>query len=144
MWRQIMLVMLGGAVGSALRFSVSDWLQRSVGGDFPYGTVAVNLIGCTIIGVIGALTKTPLGADSSTFELTGEPLLSQSTRLILMVGLLGGFTTFSSFGLEMFYLIEKGQLAKAAVNLTVSAGLGLTMLWLAHRITEKCVQWIGS
>jgi CrcB protein len=95
------LVMLGGAIGAAGRFHLGQWLARGTGaGGLPWGTLAVNLLGGLAMGLLtGWLLRS--GA-------AGEPW-----RLLLGVGLLGGFTTFSAFSLDLLHMIERGQITLA-------------------------------
>lgn len=111
-------VMAGGAAGAGLRYGVGQALSARLGTGFPWGTMAVNLIGGLAMGLLaGWLAR---GG--------GEPW-----RLLLGVGVLGGFTTFSAFGLDTMLLIERGQagLAAAYVLASVIGAVGLTALGLA-------------
>ena len=109
----VALVAGGGALGSAARYLLSLLALRWVGGSFPAGTLAVNILGCLAAGVV-ATKVDPQG----------------SLRIFLIPGLLGGFTTFSAFGLETQTLIRDGRpgLAAAYVGLSVGAGLGAVLL----------------
>ena len=92
--RQIIIVGLGGFAGSILRYLVSGWVQRLADSAlFPYGTLSVNVLGCLAIGLLGGW------ADNAE-------LFSPSTRLFLLIGVLGGFTTFSTFGYETMALLR--------------------------------------
>lgn len=90
-----LLVALGGAIGASLRYSASIWLVKP-GGLFPWTTWSVNLLGCFLAGAFFAFSQR-------------YPVLQQEARLLFMVGILGGFTTFSSFGLETFQLLKQGH-----------------------------------
>jgi CrcB protein len=108
---------LGGFVGAVLRYAVSGWVQsasRSV--EFPYGTLAVNMVGCLLIGVF-----------SQVMENRG--VFSAELRWCLLVGGLGAFTTFSTFGNETFNLFRDGRSAFALANIGVQVFLGLSMVW---------------
>lgn len=112
----LLAIALGGATGALLRFSVSNALYRWLGRGFPYGTLAVNLIGSFLFGLwIEAL---PLPA-----------LLGLPWRAALLTGLLGAFTTFSTFALETVFLIEQGRILRAFSNVALSAALGLLSAW---------------
>jgi CrcB protein len=110
--RQIAIVAAGGAIGAVLRFGLSGWLQR-LAPHFPLGTLVVNVLGCLAIGVLMTLS-----------EESGK--VSVDTRLFIAVGLLGAFTTFSTFGYETFGLLRRGEtaLALASVAANVLIGLG--------------------
>lgn len=113
MLQQIIYVGLGGFVGSVLRFLVGGLAQRLAPmGGFPVGTLAVNVLGCLCIGLLGGL------ADQ-------RQALDAGQRLFLMVGVLGGFTTFSSFALETLGLAQDGALMKAALNCLLQLVAGL-------------------
>src|SRR5471032_2998128 len=91
-------VMLGGAFGTALRFGLSNWFAANYGETFPVGTIVVNVTGCFVIGLFAALT----GPD-------GIFLASSLTRHVVMIGVLGGYTTFSSFRLQTLNLMRGGE-----------------------------------
>ena len=122
-----LLIAVGGALGSVLRYAAQGWMHRWVGGNFPVGTMTVNVAGCLIIGAIAAATA-------------GPALLREELRIALMVGVLGGFTTFSAFGLETFNLANVGQFRLAIANVVLSCSLGLAAVWLGYRLTER---WLG-
>ena len=117
----LVYVMLGGAVGSGLRYLLASVLQQSGEGQFPYGTLAANLLGCFLIGVLTAL-------------ITNGMQISDNIRLGLMVGVLGGFTTFSSFGLETIQLMQEGRLGAATTYWSVSNAGGLFAIWLGLKL----------
>jgi CrcB protein len=112
-------VALGGALGSVTRYACSGLALRWFGAQFPWGTLFVNVSGSFAIGVLGAL------AMHGTRSLaTGD------ARAFLVVGLLGGFTTFSSFSLETLTLARAGQLGAAGANVLASLALCLLAVWL--------------
>lgn len=114
-----MLVAVGGGIGSVARFWIAVVAANHVqGGRFPLGTFIANLAGCLIIGMLWAL-----GERWSFFS---PPL-----RLLLFTGLIGGFTTFSSFGLETVLLLRNGDIAMASLYVVLSLAGGLSVLWLA-------------
>jgi fluoride exporter len=116
--KAILLVALGGAVGSVARYKVSGWiLHNTVDWRFPAGTFAVNVIGCFIAGILAAL------AEKHDF-------FSPDVRLLLFTGLLGGFTTFSAFGLETMFLVQKREFLVAGANVVLSIAAGLIALWI--------------
>lgn len=120
----VALVALGGALGSVARFTLAGWLLQShPGWKFPIGTFAVNVLGCLVIGVLAALS------EKTSF-------IPADTRHFLFAGVLGGFTTFSAFGLETFDLLRRDEILVAGgyAGLSVVAGLGA--LWIGFAITE--------
>ncbi|MCC7475456.1 MAG: fluoride efflux transporter CrcB [Pirellulales bacterium] len=127
---KILFIAGGGALGSLLRYALHGWVQRSSGsGTFPIGTLAVNVLGCFLIGLITAFVTRP------------SALIAEEYRLGLTVGLLGGFTTFSAFGLETFILGTTQKLGYALLNIVLSCGLGLLAVWLGHL---AAVHWIDD
>lgn len=115
---RLLLVCAGGAVGSGARYLVSTWAARQLGADFPRGTVLVNATGSFLLALV--------------FGLRAEAL-SPETRLFLGAGIMGGYTTYSSFNYETIALLERGAagLAVANVLVTVSACLVAGFLGLA-------------
>lgn len=110
--QNLLAVAGGAAVGAVARYLLGAWITARAGGHFPYGTLTINLIGCLLIGVI--------------LTLAAEHIkLSETLRLLLVTGLLGGFTTFSSFGYETFSLLVRGQLAAALAYVLLSVAGGL-------------------
>lgn len=118
MWK-ISLIGLGGFLGTVARYAVSGWVARRYGETFPWGTLVVNVVGCFIIGFLFYLTEE---------RLLFDPLL----RSIILIGFLGGLTTFSSFGLQTVNLLRDGELAMAALNVVVSNVCGIIMVWLGY------------
>ena len=116
--KQLLIVGLGGFLGSVLRFKLGGLVvQHAAGWKFPLGTVVVNLSGCLAAGVLAGLAQK-------------HALFTSETRLFVFVGLLGGFTTFSAFGMETVSLLQRQEFPAAALNVLVSVGLGLLALWL--------------
>ncbi len=119
----ILLVGLGGFIGSILRYLASGYVQQSTKSiDFPYGTLAVNVIGCFIIGFLAQLAETR-GAFTS------------ESRTFVFVGILGGFTTFSSFGNETLNLARDSQMLNAFANIGANVILGLLAVWLGRTVS---------
>jgi CrcB protein len=115
---KILLVGLGGSLGAISRYLVSELVARRWSGlAFPVATMSVNILGCLLIGFLAVLAQ-------------GSERISDETRVFLIVGLLGGFTTFSSFGHETFSLLEDGHAALAAINVVVQVVVGLLAVWL--------------
>jgi CrcB protein len=116
----LLLIGGGGFAGSVLRFLISSWVQHCSGSIiYPFGTLAVNLIGCLLIGFLSAL------ADNRS-------LLSTEARGFLIIGVLGGFTTFSSFGNETLNLIRSGRVELAALNAGAQVLLGVVLVWMGR------------
>ena len=118
----MMIVALGGALGSVLRYLLGTWTQaisRSI--DFPYGTLAVNLLGCFMIGLLAQLVEAR-GAFTS------------ETRVFVFIGILGGFTTFSSLGNESINLLREGETFNALANVGANVIFGLLLVWLGRTV----------
>ena len=105
--REVLFVALGGAVGSVARYGVTLFAQSRFGGEFPYGTLAVNVIGSLLLGVVMAL------ADRTD-------LVPPTLRLALGTGVIGGFTTYSAFNYETYKLAANDALLSAMVNVLVT------------------------
>jgi CrcB protein len=112
-------VALGGALGSVARFACSGIAVRWFGASFPWGILFVNVSGSFAIGLLAALVASD-----------GRPLLGVDARAFVLVGVLGGFTTFSSFSLETLELARGGALGAAGANVALSVGLCLFGAWL--------------
>ncbi|MFA7343403.1 MAG: fluoride efflux transporter CrcB [Terrimicrobiaceae bacterium] len=119
MFLSYIVVMVGGALGSAARLWLSLFCAMRWGETFPVGTLAVNALGCLAIGVFSALT----GPD-------GMIMTSPLVRQFVMIGILGGFTTFSSFGLQTISLMSDGEWLYAALNIVLSVVACLAFVWL--------------
>ena len=120
----ILLVGAGGFLGSILRYVLSGWVHRILDNPwFPYGTLAVNVTGSLVIEFLAGL------ADSRSF-------FSSEARLFVFIGLLGGFTTFSSLTIETFSLARSAQLLAAAMNVTLQIFLGLVAVWLGNLLAR--------
>ncbi len=105
--KSYLIVFFGGGVGAALRYWLSGAVYRYLPPDFPYGTLAVNLSGCFLIGIL-------MSVQEGRFEF--EP----SLRLLIGIGILGGFTTFSTFTYETAALLRDGQAIQASMNILAS------------------------
>jgi fluoride exporter len=120
----IFLVGAGGFLGSVLRFVLSGWVHRFLDNPwFPYGTLVVNIAGSLAIGFLAGL------AESRSF-------FTSEARLFVFIGLLGGFTTFSSLTLETFVLARNTQYLAALANFAVHMVLGLLAVWLGNLLAR--------
>jgi len=118
----VFLVGIGGFIGSALRYLVGGWAQQlSQSLNFPYGTLTVNLIGCFVIGFAGQLAE-------------ARGVFTNETRLLVFIGVLGGFTTFSSFGNDTLNLARSGQMFNALTNVFANVAFGLLLVWLGRTV----------
>lgn len=119
----ILLVGIGGFIGSVMRYlvggAVQSYMKRL---DFPYGTLAVNLIGCFVIGVLAQY-----GESRGVF--------SSESRAFIFIGVLGGFTTFSSFGNDTVNLLRESFVMNAFLNIGANVLLGLLAIWLGRTIS---------
>jgi CrcB protein len=124
-WQQVLTVGAGGFVGSALRYLVGGWVHQLLPrAALPVGTMSVNLVGCLLIGFLGGLAEY-------------RSLLGPQARLFLMIGLLGGFTTFSTFGYEAFGLLRDQQHVGAAVYVGVQVVVGIAAAWLGLSLARS-------
>lgn len=114
-------VALGGALGSMARFGLSGLAARTLGAGFPWGTLIVNVAGSLVIGVAAAL----MTAD-------GRPLVAGDARSFVVVGVLGGFTTFSAFSLETFDLARNNGWVAAGTNVVASVALCILAVALGY------------
>lgn len=118
----VLLVATGGAIGAVLRYLLGGWIQGRLGPDFPWGTFIVNVSGSLLIGVV-------LG-------LAAQGALSGEARLFLAVGILGGYTTFSTFSYETLQLIEDGNLAGTLLNAVGQVAAGLIAVYVGVVISR--------
>jgi len=115
--KAVILVAVGGALGSVARHLLSGWtLHHTAEWKFPVGTFMVNAIGCLLVGILGGV-------------VVKHDLFSPDARVFLFTGIAGGFTTFSAFGLETFYLLRRDAVLVAAVYAASSVVIGLLVLW---------------
>lgn len=121
-WQILVSIALGGALGATLRYLVLQIVETSSG--FPVGTLLVNVLGSFVIGVIYVL-------------ILEKSAISEIWRPFLMVGLLGGFTTFSTFSLETVYLFEDGRIFTALSYVVLSAILCILAAFIAMQITRS-------
>jgi CrcB protein len=119
---KLLIIGAGGFIGAVARFLVAGWVQIASGSiDFPYGTVAVNLIGCFVIGLLAYLA-----------DMRG--LFDPEVRLFLFIGVLGSFTTFSTFENETYSLFRNGVTGLALIDIGVHVLFGLVAVWAGHAV----------
>jgi CrcB protein len=117
------LIGVAGLTGTLLRYWLSGLVARHYGETFPWGTTSVNMIGCLVTGAV--------------FYLTEERfLVSPTLRTVILIGLIGGFTTFSSYGLQTFTLLRDGEFGLATLNVGVSNLFGLFMIWAGYALAR--------
>lgn len=122
--QQLLAIAAGGAVGAVLRFGVSSNIYRLLGKEFPYGTLAVNVLGSFLMGLFFIL-------------IVERATLSAEWRSIIIIGFLGAFTTFSTFSMETLTLLESGELSRAALNIFLSVALCLAATWLGLMLARQ-------
>jgi CrcB protein len=121
-------IVIGGGVGSLLRYILQGWGQALTRGTFPIGTLVVNVLGCLAIG-------------AASLVFAERIPIRMEYRVGLTVGVLGGLTTFSAFGWETFAMAKDGQGLRAMINVLLSVTLAFIAVWLGYRLAER---WIGS
>jgi CrcB protein len=122
---RILFIGFGGFLGAVLRYVISGFIQnltKSI--SFPYGTLGVNLIGCLIIGMLSQLSET-------------RALFTAEARSFIFIGVLGSFTTFSTFGNETLNLLRTGQNFPALANMGIHLILGLAAVWYGHALAYQ-------
>jgi len=122
------MVGLGGFVGALARYGLSGFVQRMFPmASFPYGTLAVNLLGCLLIGIMAGLMET-------------RGLFSPEFRVFALIGVLGGFTTFSTLGIETFAMLRDTEYIRAAANVSLHVVAGLSLVWVGYTATTFAVR----
>jgi len=112
----IILISIGGAVGALSRYTLSNLISKEFQSNFPLGTLGVNLLGCFLIGI--------------AWQFSEHFSIAKNVRLFFFVGLLGAFTTFSTFGLESLNLFKEGHLKSAILNIFLNNILGIILVLL--------------
>jgi CrcB protein len=128
---RLLLICLGGAVGTGARYLIGGLAARWLGSEFPYGTLFINVLGSFLIGFVQQVGLTTLA-------------IPETTRLVLTIGVMGGFTTYSSFSYETISLIENGSWLGAAANVVLTTGLCLVVCVLGLALGRVVVGWKGG
>jgi CrcB protein len=128
-----LLIALGGALGCVARFWLSGLIARHFGETFPWGTLCVNVSGSLVIGFFATWT----GPE-------GRLLISPNFRQFFMIGLCGGFTTFSSFSLQTLNLVREGDWLAATANTLLSVTLCLLGVWIGHALAIHWIEMKGK
>lgn len=116
----LLAIAAGGAIGALLRYGVSNGSAVLWGSGFAYGTLIANVTGCLLIGLF--------------YSMYQDRMVSPETRALIQVGLLGAFTTFSTFSLETLRYLEQGEVFKAGINIVLSLTLCLLATWAGMRL----------
>ena len=114
-WQRLALLSVAGAVGTLARYGLSNLVQRLSPGEFPWGTLAVNALGCLAFGVVWSLAEERM-------------LVSGATRIVILVGFMGAFTTFSTFAFETGQMLDDSQWVTAAANVLAQNVLGVALV----------------
>ena len=121
---KLWLVGLGGFLGSVMRYALGGWMGRmKAGWTFPIETLLINVVGCIVLGFLAGLAES-------------RGVFSGTTRAFLFIGLLGGFTTFSTYGYETFQLLRDGQWQSATLSTTLQVVLGIGGVWAGHSLAR--------
>jgi CrcB protein len=128
-----MWIALGGALGTTARYWLSGVVAQQVGETFPWGTLVINVSGSFVIGFFAALT----GASGRLF-------LGSTSRQFVMIGLCGGFTTFSSFSLQTLNLMNDGEWLRAGGNVVLSVALCLIAVWAGYILASTLNMMKGA
>ncbi len=118
------LTAVGGAIGATLRYGVGRWVQDALDRPwFPYNTLLINMVGCFVFGLVMGLVDT--GRD-----------ITPEQRTFVLVGICGGFTTFSTFGYETFAFLRDGQIVPALANVSLQVVAGLLAVWIGMALAR--------
>jgi CrcB protein len=121
--QRLIFIGLAGFAGTLMRYWLSEWTARRFGETFPTGTLVVNLIGCFLAGLFFSL-------------MFDRNLVSPTVRNVILIGLLVGFTTFSSFGLQTYTHLREGEMGLALFNIAISNVGGLLMVWVGYSLAK--------
>lgn len=120
---QLALICLGGAVGTGARYLISEWALKALGSTFPYGTLAVNIVGSFLLAIL--------------MNLSTSGTLSPSLRLALTTGVMGGFTTFSTFSFETLRFVQQGSWLLACANAIINVFACLVACMLGWMLAQR-------
>ncbi len=120
--KRILIIAAGGSIGAVLRYLISEIVYRFTSPTFPWGTLTVNLLGCYLIGL--------------AWQYSEMYMVSTGTRIFVLTGILGAFTTFSTFSLETLTLLRDGEIKMAVLNQIVSVSFGLILV-IAGTLTVR-------
>ena len=123
--RSLLLVGMAGGLGAMARFGVAIWAERNWGAEFAFGTLLVNVTGCLALGFLLELER-------------GTEFVTHPMRLLVAVGFLGAFTTFSTFGYETLRFLQNGATQTAVLNVAANLVLGLAAVWLGFVMARFC------
>jgi len=121
--QRLIFIGVAGLLGTVARFGVSEIASKRLGTTFPIGTLIVNVVGCFLAGVL-------------FYALQERSSVSETVRLAVMVGFLGGFTTFSAFGVQTFALLKNGEIALGLLNVAVSNLVGIAVVWAGYSLAK--------
>jgi CrcB protein len=121
--QKLLYIGLAGLLGTLGRYFLTSYATRRYGEAFPYGTLLVNVVGCFLAGLLFHVMQERFDAG-------------ETWRAVVLVGFLGGFTTFSAYGLQTFTLLRDGEVALAFVNVVASNVVGLLMVWAGYSLAK--------
>ena len=121
--QRLIFIGVAGFLGTIARFGLSEIASKRLGTSFPIGTLIVNVVGCFLAGIL-------------FYALQERDSVSETVRLAVMVGFLGGFTTFSAFGLQTFALLKSGEIVLALLNVAVSNLVGIAVVCAGYSLAK--------
>jgi fluoride exporter len=124
MWTKVLNLVIGGTAGTIARYALAGFVYRIMGTDFPYGTMIVNLSGCFLIGFLASISENKF-------------MLDPNTRVLLMIGFCGAYTTFSTLIFESNNLLKDGEMVRAFLNILVSVIVGLIVFRFGSLLGER-------
>ncbi len=127
---KLLFIAIGGAIGALFRYAISGMACRYLGGVFPWGTLSVNLIGSFVIGFLWGLSE--------------KTIISSNARSFVFIGIIGSFTTFSTYSLETFNLFRDGEIKLALTNILINNVLGIALVLFGFIISGYLTIFIGK